>query len=150
MAETQYDIYENLINEFLEQRSAIKLMIGDLEKFKARIDTILPDSLDKRYIKFFEEKIKAVTELFKVILEMRKEIIKNTKDEFELRRKLNTSNDDDSDLDGIFDIKKIAERVDKLRKEKEKLEQTINVNKDVEDVPEIVEKSEPEQIKLFN
>jgi len=67
MSETQYDIYENLINEFLEQRSAIKLMIADLEKFKSRIDTILPESLDKRYIKFFEEKIK-INEVFLITI----------------------------------------------------------------------------------
>jgi hypothetical protein len=123
MGEKEFDIYEKLIEEFIQQRNSIKEMIVDLEKFKSRIDSILPDSLDKRYIKFFEEKIKAVTELFKVILDMRKEIIKNTKDEFELRRRLSTNDDDDSDLDGIFNIKKLAERVDRLRKEKDKLEQ---------------------------
>ena len=120
--ENEYDIYQKLINEFIEQRNAIKKMIDDLEKFKVRIDQILPENLDKRYMRFFEEKIKAVTELFRVILDMRKEIIKNTKDEFELRRKIGTGENDD-DINEIFDIKKIAEKVDKLRKEKEKLEQ---------------------------
>lgn len=116
------DVYDELIDEFKKQRLAIQSMIDDLEKFKTKIDTLLPESLDKRYIRFFEEKIKSVTELFKVMLDMRKEIIKNTKDEFELRRKLNSS--DDTDI-GIFDIKKIAERVDNLRKNKEKAEQKI-------------------------
>ena len=123
--ENEHDIYENLIEEFKAQRNAIKEMITDLEKIKVRIDSLFPEQLDKRYIRFFEEKIKSATELFKVILDMRKEIIKNTKDEFELRRKLN-SNDDTADIDGLFDIKKIAERVDKLRKEKDKMEQKTN------------------------
>lgn len=122
MSETDFDIYQKLINEFVDQRNSIKEMITDLEKFKARIDQILPENLDKRYMRFFEEKIKAVTELFKVILDMRKEIIKNTKDEFELRRKISSGGDDD-DVNELFDIKKIAERVDKLRKEKDKIEQ---------------------------
>ena len=39
---------------------------------------------NRSYRRFFEEKIKSVTELFRVMLDMRKEIIKNTKDEFEL------------------------------------------------------------------
>lgn len=125
------DVYDELIDEFKKQRLAIQSMLDDLEKFKNKIDSLLPESLDKRYIRFFEEKIKSVTELFKVMLDMRKEIIKNTKDEFELRRKLNSS-DDDTDI-GIFDIKKIAERVDNLRKNKEKAEQKIveNPTKDI-------------------
>ena len=124
MATNEYDIYESLIEEFKAQRTAIKDMITDLEKIKVKIDSLFPEQLDKRYMRFFEEKIKSVTELFKVILDMRKEIIKNTKDEFELRRKLNSS-DDSADIDGLFDIKKIAERVDKIRKEKILLEQKI-------------------------
>jgi len=119
------NILENLIEEFVEQRNAIKDMIKELEVHKAKIDTLFGNSLDKRYIRFFEEKIKTMTELFKVILDMRKEIIKNTKDEFELRRKV--SGEDKDDIEGIFDIKKIADRVEKLRKEKILLEQNIKV-----------------------
>jgi hypothetical protein len=124
MAENEYDIYQSLIDEFILQRNAIKEMISDLEKIKTRIDSLFPEQLDKRYMRFFEEKIKSVTELFRVMLDMRKEIIKNTKDEFELRRKINSNGDED--IDGIFDIKKIAEKVERLRKEKEKMEQKTN------------------------
>jgi hypothetical protein len=127
---SDYDVYENLINEFIEQRNAIKEMISELEKIKLKLDVLFPESLDKRYIRFFEEKMKAMTDLFRVMLDMRKEIIKNTKDEFELRRKL-SSNDDDSDLEGIFDIKRIADKVEKLRKEKLKLEQKIDKDEDM-------------------
>ena len=132
MSETDFDIYQKLINEFVDQRNSIKEMITDLEKFKARIDQILPENLDKRYMRFFEEKIKSVTELFRVMLDMRKEIIKNTKDEFELRRKLNSSGDED--IDGIFDIKKIAEKVERLRKEKEKMEQKIDNQESLKEI----------------
>jgi len=132
MAENEYDIYENLIEEFILQRNAIKEMIVDLEKIKTKIDTLFPEQLDKRYMRFFEEKIKSVTELFKVMLDMRKEIIKNTKDEFELRRKLNSSGDED--IDGIFDIKKIAEKVERLRKEKEKMEQKIDNQESLKEI----------------
>ena len=133
MSEHEYDIYEKLIEEFIAQRNAIKEMINDLEKIKVKIDTLFPEQLDKRYMRFFEEKIKSITELFRVILDMRKEIIKNTKDEFELRRKLNSS-DGSEDIDGIFDIKKIAEKVDRLRKEKEKMEQKNKEPNDVQDL----------------
>jgi len=139
--ETQYDVLENLINEFVEQRNAIKEMISELEKIKTKIDSLFPETLDKRYIRFFEEKIRSATELFKVILDMRKEIIKNTKDEFDLRRKL-SNNDDDSDLEGIFDIKKIAEKVDRLRKEKINLEQ--KVDRAIPNIPETLKIAEGE------
>ena len=132
MAENEYDIYENLIEEFILQRNAIKEMIVDLEKIKTKIDTLFPEQLDKRYMRFFEEKIKSVTELFRVMLDMRKEIIKNTKDEFELWRKLNSSGDED--IDGIFDIKKIAEKVERLRKEKEKMEQKIDNQESLKEI----------------
>jgi len=123
--------YSKLIEEFVEQRNSLKKMINDLEEFKSKIDTLLPDKIDKRFIRFFEEKIKAVTELFKAILDIRKEISKITKDEFELRRKLQ-SNDDDDDIGDSFDIKKIADRVDKLRKKKILLEEELKNVNDVE------------------
>jgi len=117
---SDYDQYENLINEFINQRNAIKSMIVDLEKIKVRIDSLFPETLDKRYIRFFEEKVKSMTDLFRVILDMRKEIIKNTKDEFELRRKI-SNGDNDNEFD--FDIKKIAKRVEELSSKKILIEQ---------------------------
>jgi len=108
----QQDQYQILIGEFVQQRIAIKEMIIELEKIKEKIDSLFEKSLDKRYVRFFEEKVKTMTELFKVILDMRKEIIKNTKDEFELRRKIFADGDDD--FDKLIDIRKIAERIEKL------------------------------------
>jgi hypothetical protein len=76
---------------------------------------------------------------------MRKEIIKNTKDEFEVRRRLNSA-EDDTDLEGIFDIKKIAEKVDKLRKEKIASEQKSIIlrasYKDIQDGTKMIEAGE--------
>jgi hypothetical protein len=127
---SEYDQYENLIKEFIDQRNAIKLMIDDLEKIKIRIESLFPEQLDKRYVRFFEEKVKTMTDLFRVILDMRKEIIKNTKDEFELRRKI-SGDDQSGDFVELFDIKKIAKRVEDLGKKKILLEQ-INI----EEIPE--------------
>lgn len=118
--------YDDLTQEFLEQRNALKSMVKDLEEFKSKIDQLLPNTLDKRYMRFFEEKIKTVTELFKAILDIRKEISKIAKDEFELRRKI--SSGDDEDIEGLFDIKKIADRVDRIRKDKILLEQKVEEN----------------------
>ena len=126
------EILDKLIEEFIEQRNAIKEMIKELELHKAKIDTLFGNSLDKRYLRFFEERIKTMTELFKVILDMRKEIIKNTKDEFELRRKVLGKNDDD--IETLFDIKAMADKVEKLRKEKISLEQTLNKDDDLRSI----------------
>lgn len=132
------DKYDELIKEFIEQRDSLKKMITDLEKIKDKVDLLFPEVIDKRFVMFFQEKVKAVTELFRVILDMRKEITKNVKDEFEVRRR-STSGFDDNDFE-IFDIKKLADRVEKLRKEKLQIEQkseVITIENKEEDIPEV-------------
>lgn len=138
MTENNQDKYELLLQEFIDQRNAIKLMILDLEKVKVRIDSLLPDSIDKRFIRIFEEKVKAMTELFRVILDMRKEIIKNAKDEIELRKRFLGNDDDEFDI-SIFNVKKIAERVERLSKDKKLIEQnteslaSVDVTSEIDD-----------------
>ncbi len=109
--EAKFDI---LINEYDDHRLAIKEMIGDLEKFKKRIDMLLPESIDARYMRYFEEKIKAVTSLFNSLLDMRKEITKSVKDEIELRRK--SEGDDSSfDLEDLIDVRSMVDTIDKFK-----------------------------------
>lgn len=128
MNEDMIDQYEELIKEFKLQRDALKVMIVDLEKIKEKIDKILPDSMDKRYVRFFEEKIKSITELFRTILDMRKEIAENAKDEFMLRQKI--SGPDLDDYESIFDIRKIAQRVEKLTNAKTTIEEKLQITED--------------------
>ena len=61
---------EELIKEYREQRDALKVMIVDLEKIKQKVNTLFPETLDKRYAMFFEQKVKAATGLFSAVLEM--------------------------------------------------------------------------------
>lgn len=137
-------IIDSLIVQFEEQRKSILDMIDKLESIKEKIDILIPDSLDKRYIRFFEEKVKTITNLFTTLLEMRKEISKNLREEIEIRRKI-TMKDDDFDLDKSFDIRKIANTIDDFRKRrdgiKEKLEKSIQnsmgVNRDDIKIPGI-------------
>ena len=143
MTETNQDKYELLLQEFIEQRNAIKSMILDLEKVKVRIDTLLPDSLDKRFLRIFEEKVKTMTELFRVILDMRKEIIKNAKDEIELRKRFIGNDDDEFDI-SIFNVKKIADRIEKLSKDKKLIEQKTDLLPTVDVTSEINDKIEKE------
>jgi len=105
---------EYLLGQYEEQRDALKLMIQDLEKIKAKVDTILPDRLDNRFVRFFEEKIKTISNLFQTVLEIRKEIIKSVKDEFEIRVKVILG---DEIEDSLTDIRDLAKKVEKLQKE---------------------------------
>jgi len=119
-------IIDNLLNEYIEHRTAIKLMISDLEKLKEKIETILPESLDKRYKFFFEEKIKTITQLFSSLLDMRKEISKSVKDEIELRRKISKEVDkDNSGFEDLLDIRKIAGKVEKFQQKQKDFKNSV-------------------------
>ena len=116
-------IINDLLGEYIEHRKSIKIMIVDLEKLKEKIETILPDSLDKRYKYFFEEKIKTISQLFSSLLDMRKEIAKSVKEEIEIRRKISIKDSDN--FEDILDIRKIAEKVEQFKKSP-KLKRIVN------------------------
>lgn len=124
--ETNAQIIERLLIEFQDHRDAVVKMINDIEKLQDKMDKLMPNKLDARYIRFFEEKVKIVTEFFKTLLEMRKEIQKSLKDEIELRRKINLSEKGIS-VEELIDIRSVAKtiesfRVDKLSLKKETIE----------------------------
>jgi len=104
---------EELIKEYREQRDALKVMIVDLEKIKQKVNTLFPETLDKRYAMFFEQKVKAATGLFSAVLDIRKEISKSIKDEMEMVRKIDTTDKEDD----ISNIAEIASQVAELQKE---------------------------------
>lgn len=105
---------EELLLEYKEQRLSLKVIIEDLEKFRLKIEKLFPESMDNRYVRFFDEKVKAVTELYKAILDIRKEITKNIKDEFDLVRKLEL--DEHEDDNKVDDIRALAKELEKLNK----------------------------------
>lgn len=115
-------IISELLSEFKDHRDAIMSMIDDIEKLKEKIDKIIPERLDARYVRFFEEKVKTATEFFKTLLEMRKEIQKSLKDEIELRRKIDVK-DSSLGIEDIIDIRKMADKVDQFRKKKDELKE---------------------------
>jgi len=122
---TTNEIIDGLLTEFKTHRDAIMIMIEDIEKLKTKIDTLIPDTMDKRYIRFFEEKVKTASEFFRTLLEMRKEIQKSLKDEIELRRKTNIGGGE-VDIEEIIDIRKMADKVEQFSKKKAALhEKTV-------------------------
>jgi len=118
--QSNQDIIFELLMEFKVHRNAIMKMIDDLEAIKANVDRIIPTKLDARYARFFEEKVKSVTELFKTLLEMRKEIQKSLKEEIDLRRKVNVV-DAEQDIDKVIDIRGLADKVQTFQDKRTKM-----------------------------
>lgn len=113
---------EQLLKEFKHQRDEIVKMVTEIEVLKENISKLFPERMDSRYSHFFEEKVKTMTAFFNVLLDMRKEIIKSLKDEFELRKKVDTGELKLEELEGILDVRKITESLDSFKKKKTKLQ----------------------------
>jgi len=129
MTEAGDERIDLLLKEFDEHRHAIKEMISQMEEIRNKVDRLIPMNLDARYIRFFEEKVKSITNLFSTLLEMRKEITKSVKDEIELRRKLEKVGKPLDDLLQSLDVRSIALQVEEIaqdqRKKREVLEQKV-------------------------
>jgi hypothetical protein len=126
MGKNKQEIQEEKINallgEYDNHRLEIKSMIEYLEKIKVRIDTLIPDKLDARYVRFFEEKVKSITGLFNTLLEMRKEIAKSIKDEIEIRRRIKNA-EEMIDIEDVLDIRSMAKKIDEFKDQKNKLQE---------------------------
>ena len=137
---------EELLSEYDDHRKALKVMIKDLETLKEHIDKIIPTTLEARYIRFFEEKIKTVTSLFNALLEMRKEIARSVKEEIEIRRKVDKG-DSDYDLEDIFNVRDFSDKIDDFKQEQKKVRDKIkhtDLQKDYKDIniPGVTERIE--------
>jgi len=117
----QQERIDFLLKEYDTHRDAIRAMIEDLERIRVRIDTLIPDNLDARYMRFFEEKVKSITALFNSLLDMRKEIAKSIKDEIEIRRKI--KNDDELiDIEDMLDVRSMASKIDQFKVDNRKVQ----------------------------
>ena len=121
---TNKDIIQDLLLEFKDHRNAVMEMVTDIEKLKVNVDKIIPEKLDARYIRFFEEKIKIATEFFKTLLEMRKEIQKSLKEEIDLRRKMNFDETFD-DIEELIDVRDLVGKVEQFKRDKDKLRDEV-------------------------
>ena len=126
---------ENLLKEFEDHRDAIKVMIEELDTIKKSIDRLIPTSLDKRYVRFFEEKVKSITHLFNSLLEMRKEITKSVREEIDLRRKLEDKGGVE-EIENIIDIRKVAKKVETFKEKQQQFRDEID-RKELEEYEDI-------------
>ena len=134
----QEEIALELVKEFKKIRADINKMIDDLEVNSAKITEIFPTELKSNFKWVFEQRVNTMTEIFKTLLEMRKELNKSLKDEIEIRRKIGKGvRDIEEGLEDILDIRKIVKKVESFqRKSKdmsEKIETKIQEDKEVED-----------------
>lgn len=109
---------QQLVNEFEEQRNKLKSMIDEIEAIRGKVSALFPDTLDARSVRFFKEKVETYTEFYKMLLDLRKEIMKSIKDEVELRRKIGDTGDDEIDEDSLIqmlDISSLSKKMDKLK-----------------------------------
>lgn len=127
---------EQLLIEFKIQRDKVAKMIEEVEHLKDKVDSIFPEKLDARLKMYFDDKLKAATEFFKVLLDMRKEITKSLKDEIEMRRKI-INKESEYDVEDLLDIRKLSSKVEDFKKQKEKLQKTRIARSD--DIPKDVE-----------
>jgi len=132
---------EILLTEYRENRQRIKDMIVDLEEHIKVVKDLIPKGTsDFRKGKIYlENTLKTITEFYKLIFDMRKEIGKLVKDEIAIITKLNEGVEDDD----IFKRMKIIDKfliemgvslsdLQKIKKQRDLLE----VNKNEEDVDE--------------
>jgi len=111
-------IIQDLLEDFGEQRKALNQMIKDVEELKADINKLFPEKLNARYQKFFEDKVKTAVSMLNVLLDVRKELIKLTKDEIELRRKVVGK----GDLNDLVNVRDLVKKVENFNGTKNKLE----------------------------
>jgi hypothetical protein len=131
--QTNEEIIYDLLMEFKDHRNAVMSMVSDIEKLKEKIDRIIPEKLDARYVRFFEEKVKTATEFFKTLLEMRKEIQKSLKDEIEIRRKINVQ-EGEMGVEDIINIRDLVDKVEGFKRDKDKIrEKTVKIAQDATD-----------------
>ena len=102
------NIYNQLIQEIRENREELKASIKEISKFKNVLDKIFPEKIDLRNKFIIEERIKTTVEFHNVLLKYRQELNKMIKDEFELRRKLDKSEEEKDLLDKI-DLEKLKQ-----------------------------------------
>lgn len=120
--QTNEEIIDELLMEFKNHRDAVMQMVTDIEVLKEKIDMLIPDKLDSRYVRFFEEKVKTVTEFFKTLLEMRKEIQKSLKDEIEIRRKIDVG-EKEMGIEDLINIRSLAGKVEDFRRKTDQLKE---------------------------
>lgn len=97
LSEEEYnnDKLDDLLKGIEENRSHYSGMLSDITKLRAQLDKLLPDTMDYRKKFLFEERMKTITSVIGMELDIRKSLEASYKTEIELRRKLISELEDD-------------------------------------------------------
>ena len=107
---------DELIQKLSSSRDALSVYMADVDKIRIKVDGIFPTTQDFRNKFVLEEKIKAASSFYSTLLNIRQEYNKTIKEEIEIRRKLETGDEEQN-----IDVRAIAEQVeDHMKKNAEK------------------------------
>jgi len=127
------DKLSSLLEEFSKTRDAIYEMIAEVETISKNVKQMFPtsDKFDNRYRMVFQERVKATSEIFKTLLDMRKEITKSIKDEIELRRKVKSGETKFDDIEELINVSSLVDKIEKMQNKAEaKSEKIIKIPKE--------------------
>lgn len=119
---------DGLLGEMKGVRDAVFQMITELEVLSKNVSALFPQALNYKSKWIFEEKVKATTEMFKTLLEMRKEVLRSLKDEIEIRRRIRREDDSELDLEDMFNIRELAGKVVKFQKRVSSIKKEEQIN----------------------
>ena len=106
------EVYRDLISEMRDNRHRLDDMLGDVSKLREMTDKLIPEKLDFKQKFLLEEKMKTISTLFGVELDIRKQKEVSIKSEFELRKKLaDKEGEAVNEYDDIALISKALERM---------------------------------------
>lgn len=110
---------EDLLKEIRVSRESLYDMLVDLDLVREKIDNLFPEKTDLRYARTYQERIKSLTEWLRAYLEIKKEINRNIREEFEMRKRITSSSSDEEDEKIQEFIRKVDEGISKKRYEQE-------------------------------
>lgn len=105
---TNTEKIDQLLEEMAESRATLRSYVSDVSKLKDKVAQMFPNDLNFRNRFVLDEKIKTMTSFYSVLLNIQQEINKSNKDEIEIRRKLDST---DEGEDTELDLRRIADMV---------------------------------------
>jgi len=111
------DKIKRILLELQEQKEHLENLINEINEIKTNLDSLFPETLQARHLRFYEERIKTITSLFNLILDIRKEIVRIIKQEFDINSKIEHSGDIEKFLFENLDVRKIASRIESFKRD---------------------------------
>jgi len=121
MIQTKSKRIESLISEFSKNRSELDDMLKDVKESRSAIDQLLPKKVDYKSKWVIQERVKAITEILKAELSIRKHKDDSLRVEIELLRKVSDEEQQEIDSNMIRKIVEVVEKNELLKKKTNKV-----------------------------